>query len=57
MYQEEIFSNVMTESGQVGYENLTHEIRGMEAAIERFFKMILENTTALSERDFNVDLF
>ena len=55
MYQEEIFSNAMTRQGD--YESLKHEIKGMEAAIEKFFSAILENTTALSERDFNVSLF
>lgn len=57
MYQEEIFSNAMTQRGEEKYENLKHEIKGMEAAIESFFSAILENTTALSERDFNLSLF
>lgn len=54
MYQEEIFSNVMTDAKKDGYDALTHEVHGMEAAIERFFTKIFETTSSLSERDFNV---
>ena len=35
MYQEEIFSNVMTDAKRDGYDALTHELKGMEAAIVR----------------------
>ncbi len=57
MYQEEIFSNVMTDAKRDGYDALTHELKGMEAAIERFFTKIFETTSSLSERDFHVSNF
>ncbi len=57
MYQEEIFSNAMTEAKRDGYDALTTEIKGMEAAIERFFTKIFETTSSVSERDFNVTSF
>lgn len=54
MYQEEIFSNAMTDAKRDGYDALSCEIKGMEAAIERFFTKIFDTTSSLSERDFNV---
>lgn len=54
MYQEEIFSNVMTDVKKEAYPALETEIKGMEAAIERFFTKIFETTASISERDFNV---
>ncbi len=57
MYQEEIFSNVMTDAKREGYDSLTHELKGMEAAIERFFTKIFETTSSLAERDFNLSNF
>ena len=57
MYQEEIFSNVMTDAKRDGYDSLTTELKGMEAAIERFFTKIFETTSSLSERDFKVTNF
>ncbi len=57
MYQEEIFSNAMTDAKRDGYDALTHEVKGMEAALERFFTRIFETTSSLSERDFNVSSF
>lgn len=52
MYQEEIFSNQMTEAKREGYENLTREVKGMELALEKFFTKIFESTSSLAERDF-----
>jgi len=57
MYQDEIFSNVMTDAKKDGYDALTHELKGMEAAIERFFTKIFETTSSLAERDFNISTF
>ncbi len=54
MYQEEIFSNAMTDSKKDGYDALTKEIKGMEAFIERVFSKIFDSTSSVSERDFNV---
>lgn len=54
MYQEEIFSNAITDSKKEGYESLKSEIKGMEAAIERFFTKIFDTSSSLAERDYNV---
>lgn len=54
MYQEEIFSNAITDAKRDGYDSLTKEIKGMEAALERFFTKIFDTTSSVSERDFNV---
>ena len=53
MYQDEIFSNRITDAKREGYDKLTTEVKGMEAALERFFTRIFESTTSLAERDFN----
>lgn len=52
MYQEEIFSNTMTDAKREGYDKLSCEVKGMEAALERFFTKIFESTSSLAERDF-----
>ena len=57
MYQEEIFSNAITDSKRAGYDSLTCEVKGMEAVLERFFTKIFETTSAVTERDFNVSMF
>ncbi len=54
MYQEEIFSNAITDAKKEGYEALTTEIKGMEAAIEKFFNRIFNTSSSLSERDYHV---
>ncbi len=54
MYQNEIFSNVITDSKKCGYDDLTVEIKGMEAAIEKFFSKIFNTMSSVSERDYNV---
>lgn len=57
MYQEEIFSNAITDAKRDGYDALTNEVKGMEAALERFFTRIFETTSSLAERDFNLSSF
>ncbi len=54
MYQEEIFSNAITDAKRDGFDSLTKEIKGMEATLERFFTKIFDTTSSVSERDFNV---
>lgn len=52
MYQEEIFSNTMTDAKREGYDKLSNEVQGMEAALEKFFTKIFESTSSLAERDY-----
>ena len=54
MYQDEIFSNAITDAKKAGYDALKNEIKGMEAAIERFFTKIFDTSSSLAERDYNV---
>ncbi len=54
MYQEEIFSNAITDAKKESYGTLTNEIKGMEAAIEKFFNKIFNTSSCISERDFKV---
>ncbi len=54
MYQEEIFSNVITDAKKGGFDSLKEEIKGMEAALERFFTKIFDTSSSLAERDYNV---
>ena len=44
----------MTDAKKGGFESLTKEIKGMEAAIERFFTRIFDTSSSLAERDYNV---
>ena len=54
MYQEEIFSNVINDEKKGGFDSLKEEIKGMEAALERFFTKIFDTSSSLAERDYNV---
>ena len=57
MYQDEIFSNAMTDAKREGYDELQSQVKGMETALERFFTKIFETTSAMSERDFHFSEF
>lgn len=54
MYRDEIFENALRERSEGAYSELKSEISGMELAIEKFLNNVLECTTFISERDFNV---
>jgi len=54
MYRDEIFENALRERREEDYANLKTEISAMECAIEKFLNSVLECTTSISERDFNV---
>ncbi|MBR5555407.1 hypothetical protein IKU74_05280 [bacterium] len=54
MYRDEIFENALRERNEGAYSELKSEISGMELAIEKFLNNVLECTTFISERDFNV---
>lgn len=54
MYKDEIFESAKREKAEENYENLRTEISAMEFAIEKFLNNVLECTTSISERDFNV---
>ncbi len=54
MYKDEVFEKALEQREQENYTNLKREVRTMEAVIERFLTQLLESTTSISERDFNV---
>jgi len=54
MYRDEIFESALKEKRESAYAELQTEISGMELAIEKFLNNVLECTTFISERDFNV---
>lgn len=54
MYRDEIFESALKEKRECAYTELQSEISGMELAIEKFLNSVLECTTFVSERDFNV---
>ncbi len=56
MYQEEIFSNAITDAKRECFDELQLELKGIEAKIEKFFNKIFQTTACRAERDFNVPL-
>ena len=54
MYQDEVFEKALEESQQKNYTNLKGEVKTLETVIEKFLTQLLESTTTISERDFNV---
>lgn len=54
MYRDQIFENALRERKEEDFTNLKTEISAMECAIEKFLNNVLECTTSISERDFNV---
>lgn len=56
MYQEEIFSNAITDAKRECYDELKLELKGMEAVIENFFNRIFQTSSCRAERDYNMPL-
>jgi hypothetical protein len=56
MYHDEIFENALLEAKAENFNSLKAEISTMEIAIERFLTNILECTSSISERDFNLSV-
>lgn len=54
MYHDEIFETALREAKEENFVALKEEISSMECAIEKFFATVLECTSAMTERDFNV---
>lgn len=54
MYHDKIFEDALAKSKQENYERLKFEVKTIEKAIEKFLSQILECTTSISERDFNI---
>lgn len=54
MYQDEVFENALKDSKEESYRALQSEVKTVESAIEKFLTQLLECTSSISERDFNV---
>ena len=54
MYNDKIFEDALNETRKENFTNLKAEVKTMEGAIERFLTQILECTSTMSERDFNI---
>ena len=54
MYNDSIFENALKESREENFTQLKDEVKSIESVIERFLTQILECTTTISERDFNM---
>lgn len=54
MYHDKMFEEALEQSKRESYNKLQQEVKSMECAIERFLSQILECTSTISERDFNV---
>lgn len=52
--QEAIFDSEVEEARLNGLNSLKNEMKSVENVIERFLTQLLECSSALSERDFNV---
>ena len=54
MYNDEIFENALNEAREEGLRELKSEVKTVEAVIERLLTQLLECSSAITERDFNV---
>ena len=54
MYQDEVFENALRQSKEESYRELKSEVKSVERAIEKFLTQLLECSSLMSERDFNV---
>lgn len=54
MYQDEVFDKEVREAQIEGLKKLQYEVKGIEKLIEKLLTQLLECSSLLSERDFNV---
>lgn len=54
MYQDEIFENALKDAKEENFRELRSEVKTVEAIIERLLTQLLECSSAITERDFNV---
>ena len=52
--QEAIFDSEVEEARLAGLNSLKNEMKSVESLIDKFLTHLLECTSSLSERDFNV---
>jgi peptidoglycan hydrolase CwlO-like protein len=54
MYQDEIFENALKTTKESQFNELKGEVKTVERVIERLLTQLLECSSSLAERDFNV---
>ena len=54
MYEDRIYENALKESREADLKKLKGEVKTVEAIIEKFLTQMLECSSSISERDFNV---
>ena len=54
MYNDEIFDKALNDAKAESLRELKSEVKSVEAVIERLLTQLLECSSAISERDFNV---
>jgi peptidoglycan hydrolase CwlO-like protein len=54
MYQDETYDKAVKEAQIEGLKELKQEVKSIEKLIERLLTQLLECSSSVSERDFNV---
>lgn len=54
MYQDEMYDKAVKEAQIEGLKELRQEVKSIEKLIERLLTQLLECSSSMSERDFNV---
>ena len=54
MYTDEIFENALKETKEESFKALQGEVKTVERVIEKLLTQLLECTSSVSERDFQV---
>lgn len=54
MYQDEVFESALKETREESFRALQGEVKTIERIIERLLTQLLECSSSVTERDFNV---
>lgn len=57
MYHDKLFDSALREVKDESFQALKEEVISMEKAISKFLDEILECTSSIAERDFNLPKF
>lgn len=57
MYHDKLFDSALREVKDESFQALKEEVISMEKAISKFLDEVLECTSMISERDFNLPKF
>ena len=54
MYRDEVFENALKDAREEEFRALQGEVKTVERVIEKLLTQLLECTSSVTERDFNV---